>query len=167
MYAGLTEEICTAAWDIVLTTVEYAYERGITNKLAGTIVVLDPYTGTVLFKCRVDQNHPDAEKYDEIALAKAQVSWETGLPSRQVQQEAPHLYRPGMTKWGGSVIENKLVVAFSGVQAVFDEAIAASMLAWIIALCRHEMTKEGGVMASDSSFIGHRTNPLQYPSHTR
>ena len=28
-------------------------------------------------------DHRDAEKYDQIALAKATVSWETGLPSRQ------------------------------------------------------------------------------------
>ena len=154
MYAWLTEEICAAAWRIVLPMVEQAWGTAITNKLAGTIVVLDPYNGQVLFQCRVRVDHRDAEKYDQIALAKATVSWETGLPSRQVQQDAPHLFLPGMTKWGGSAIEHKLVVAFSGVQAVYDEAIAASMLAWIIALCRHEMTKEGGVMASDSSFIG-------------
>lgn len=154
MYAGLTYEICAKAWDTVLPSVNNAFDRGITNKEVGTIVVLDPSSGLVLFQRRVYENHPDAKKYDQIALAKARVSQETGLPSRQVQQEAPHLYRPGMTKWSGSVVEHKLVVAFSGVQAVFDEAIAASMLAWIIALCRHEMTKEGGVMASDSSFIG-------------
>lgn len=46
------------------------------------------------------------------------------------------------------------MVAFSGVQAVFDEAIAGTMLRWIVALCQDEMTREGGVMDSDTSFIG-------------
>lgn len=165
MYTGLTEEICATAWGVVLPMVNEAWGTAITNKRAGTIVVLDPRNGEILFKRRIREYDPAAEKYDTIAVAKARVSRETGLPSRQVQQEAPHLYAPGMTKWGGSVIENKLVVAFSGVQAVFDEAIAASMLAWIIALCREEMTKPNGVMASDSSFID-EPNPQQYPQDT-
>ena len=44
--------------------------------------------------------------------------------------------------------------AFSGVQAVFDEAIAGTMLRWIVALCQDEMTRKGGVMDSDTSLIG-------------
>jgi hypothetical protein len=70
-----------------------------------------------------------------------------------VQQNAPHLYQPGWTKWGGSAVEYKLVVAFSGVEAVFDEAISWSMMAWLLAMCRHEMTKPDGVMASDNAFL--------------
>ena len=81
------------------------------------------------------------------------MSRHTGLPSRQVQQESPHLYRHGDTKWGGSVVRNGLIVAFSGVQAVFDEMIAGWMADAIIALCRNDMTKPDGIMASDSSFV--------------
>lgn len=161
MYKGLTTDICKKAWDIVSVTADAAHEDGVTNKFAGTIVVCFPRTLSggfeVIFSADAAPNHPDKEKYERIAVEKAKVSWETGLPSRKVQQDAPHLYHPGMTKWGGSVIENGLIVAFSGVQEVFDEAIAGTMLRWIVALCQHEMTREGGVMKSDTSFIGEIT----------
>lgn len=153
MYAGLTRDICMQAWEIMLPSIVQAAATETINKEAGTLVVLNPWNGEVLFMGRVDDNHPHREKYDEIALAKARVSWETGLSSREVQQNAPHLLKPGMTKWGGSAIEFKLVVAFSGVQAIFDEAISWSVLAWILGICRNEMTKEDGVMMSDESFI--------------
>jgi hypothetical protein len=153
MFTGLTEEICRQAWEIVKPSIAKAANAGIINKEAGTIVVLNPHNGEVLFIARVDDGYEDAGKYDVIARAKAVVSWETGLTSRQVQQDAPHLYHPGMTKWGGSAVENKLVVAFSGVQAVFDEGISWMVLNWIISICQNEMTKPDGVMASNNSFI--------------
>lgn len=156
MFTGLTSEICEKAWAIASATISHAYTMETVNKIAGTIIVLDPYSGEVLFQRKVAEgwDEKDDEKYAEIALSKARVSWETKLPSRVVQQEAPHLYKEGMTKWGGAVIEHNLVVAFSGVQAVFDEAIAWTMLSWIFGICRDEMTKPDGVMASESSFIG-------------
>ncbi len=153
MFRGITREICSDAWEITAGTIIAAHSMDITNKFAGTIVVLDPWSDEVMFQARVSYAHPEAEKYDGIALTKAVVSRETGLPSRYVQQDAPHLYLPGMTKWGGSAAENRLVVAFSGVQAVFDEAVSWTMLKWIVALCQNEMTKPDGVMNSNSSFI--------------
>ena len=160
MYEGLTYSICRRAWEITLGSVENAFDLGVTNKLAGTVVVCFQCTfpgikfeADMVFINNVG-DHPDRAKYDLIAKAKAEVSWETGLPSRKVQQDAPQLLKTGMTKWGGSVIEHGLVVAFSGVQPEFDEAIAGTMLRWIVALCQREMTREGGVMDNDSSFIG-------------
>ncbi len=162
MFSGLSGAICADAWGICRPAVIEAANSRITNKIAGSIIVLSPQDGTVLYRGHITSGHPDAVRYDEIALAKARVSWATGLPSRRVQQDAPHLYQPGMTKWGGSVIQDKLVVAFSGVQAVFDEAIASMMLAWIIAICRDEMTKLDGVMNSEGSYIG-QEHPLRVP----
>lgn len=139
-------------------TAMVARDENVTNKFAGTIVVCIRRPGDEImdpiFTASIDDQYPSSAKYENIATAKAKVSWETGLPSRKVQQDAPHFYRKGMTKWGGSVIENGLIVAFSGVEAVFDEAIAGTMLRWIVALCQHEMTREGGVMDRDTSFIG-------------
>lgn len=157
-FTGLTNKICRTAWSITEQSVNQAAGMGITNKMAGTIVVCFPRTSPsdefdMVFIVDVDPRHPDKDKYAKIAAAKAEVSWKTGLPSRKVQQDAPFLYEEGMTKWGGSVIENGLIVAFSGVQAVFDEAIAGTMLRWIVALCQNEMTKPDGVMVSESSFI--------------
>lgn len=160
MFTGLNAEICRDAWVMCNASIVAAAHLGTTNKLAGTIVVLDPWSGEIMFQARVDDRRPlkpeyeeVAQKYDAIALSKARVGWQTGLTSRQVQQDAPHLYLSGMTKWGGSAIENKLVVAFSGVQAVFDECIAWNMLKWIIAICQNEMTKPDGIMASESAYI--------------
>lgn len=155
-FAGVTTEICEIAWELTLPSLTKSSDIGVTNKPkpTGTVVVLDPRTGAVLFQARANEDHPDAEKYDEIALAKATVTVETGLPSRKVQQDAPHLYEAGQTKWGGSAIQDGLIVAFSGVQAVFDEAISKNMIAWIIAICQDEMTRSGGVMDSESSFLG-------------
>lgn len=162
MYEGLTYEICERAWGIVSASVEAAHSDNVINKNAGTIVVCYPRTLTrmsnnrfdLVFRQDIDLAHPNADKFIRIATQKARVSWETGMPSRKVQQDAPHLYEGGMTKWGGSVIENGLVVAFSGVQAIFDEAIAGTMLRWVVALCQDEMTREGGVMDMDTSYIG-------------
>ena len=161
MYNGLSEEICQKAWNITKQSVLFAHAGGVTNRYDGTIVVCYPRLADdsgmgmdfILIE-DIDPESPDREKYERIATTKAEVSWKTGLSSRKVQQDAPFLYEPGMTKWGGSVVENGLVVAFSGVQAVFDEAIAGTMLRWIVALCQDEVTREGGVMDSDSSFIG-------------
>lgn len=157
-FTGLTNKLCRTAWIITEQSVIQAAGIGVTNKMAGTIVVCYPRASNsgefdVVFASDVDPRHPDRGKYEKIAVAKAEVSWKTGLPSRKVQQDAPFLYEMGMTKWGGSVIENGLIVAFSGVQAVFDEAIAGTMLRWIVALCQNEMTKPDGVMESESSFI--------------
>lgn len=152
-FEGISSDICQIAWLTVLPTIENAARVGLTNKRAGTLVVLDPAHGDILFSASVDEDYPDSEKYDEIAMAKAKLSWRTQMPSRRVQQEAPHLYTEGDTKWGGAVIRNGLVVSFSGVQAVFDEAIAWSVLAWIEAICRYEMVKPDGVMNQEGSYI--------------
>jgi hypothetical protein len=168
MHTGLlTTEICEQAWGMILPAVETTAEAEITNKFAGTIFVLNPTilfagqdalpTNAVLYSEIVGET--EDEKYTGIAEDKAYVSWKTGLPSRIVQQQAPHLLATGMTKWGGSVVRDGLVVAFSGVQAVFDEMISGWMADTIIALCRHEMTKPGGVMASDSAIIESPDNP--------
>lgn len=159
MYTGLSPKICHRAWVITEQSVLQAADMGVTNKTAGTIVVVYPRVDpnddfTMVYNADIDAMHENSLKYTKIAVAKARISWQTGLSSRQVQQDAPFLYREDMAKWGGSVIENGLIVAFSGVQAIFDEAIAGTMLRWIVALCQNEMVKEGGVMEMDTNFIG-------------
>lgn len=154
MFTGLNEHICATAWETILPAVEAAASNGTTNKLAGCIVVLDLKQDYRLFSRTIGEPE-DNEKYIAIATAKAHISQKTGLPSSRVQQEFPYLYEAGDTKWGGSVVApGGLVVAFSGVQAVFDEMIAEWMASAIRALCRWEMTKPDGVMSTDSSFLG-------------
>lgn len=151
--ALLTAKLCDRAWQIVRTSVLQAYAVGLTNKFAGTLVVLSPLDGEVLYLVRVDNGHPDRGRHDANALAKAKLSWRTKLSSREVQESAPHLLAVGDTKWGGSVFRHGLAVGFSAVQAVYDEMIAGWTADTVIAMCRDLMTMPGGVMESDSSFL--------------
>lgn len=172
MYTGLTKDVCERALEVVEPAILAASARGIIKRDHGCLVVLDPKipyepkykTAGPLFEKDVvifehqyegagseSWEHP----YDLIALSKAFISWKTGLPSRQVLMEAPHLYEVDMTKFGGSAVENGLVVAFSGVEEYFDQMISEMMLAAIKGVCLHEMFKPDGVMADvDIDFIG-------------
>jgi hypothetical protein len=169
MSALLTRQVCERAWEVVSLAVDCASDVGIVNKMAGTIVVLDPtmpynpstkISSVAIFMEHLSPTYPDMQKYSEYAQAKAMLSWRTGYSSRYIQQDAPHLYKapfngePGDIKWGGSVVRDGLVVAFSGVQPEFDEWIADTMAGLLIALCRREMTRpRDGIMAADSSYV--------------
>ncbi len=153
MSALLTGKMCLKAWEAVEAAVVVAADTGIANKCAGTVVVLDPQTDEPLFAADVDVKHPDAEKYRVIAHAKAELSARTGMSSRDVQQNAPHLYEDGDVKYGGSVWRDGLVVAFSGVQAVIDEAFAGMMADLLVGMCQDKVTRKGGIMDSDLIFI--------------
>ena len=169
MSALLTPEMCHKAWYTIEVAVDAAADDGMINKFAGTIVVLDPTSGgnadsSVLFKKTLSRDHENAAKYEEFALAKARLSHRTGRSSRDIQVNAPHLFKEpyshevGDLKWGGSVVREGLIVAFSGVEAVFDEMIAGWMADALIAMCRHEMTRPDGIMASDDSYIDRNRN---------
>jgi hypothetical protein len=170
MFVGLTREICEAAWKVSRQTVLMAAREGITDDFAGTIVVCHPrrlepdseISFGLIFSDDVN-DELSGRDFRTYAKAKAELSWKTGLSSRKVQQDAPHLYEGSSIKWGGSVIENGLIVAYSGVQPVFDEAIAATMLRWTIALCQHEMTREGGVMNMPTSRVGDIPVLIRWP----
>lgn len=158
-FTGLSEEICGIAWDHVLQSLRWSGEFGIANKLAGCIIVLDPSPyqhgdGVVdlpiLFFDTVGERD-DNQKYITIASEKAYVSWRTCHTSGFVQHDAPYLYRPGDVKWGGStVLPGGLVIAFSGVQAVLDEAVSESMGSWIKGICRLRMRE---VMDAESAYL--------------
>jgi len=157
MFTGLTEDICQQAWELILPTINYAIRNEITNNYAGTIVVVRSETADEE-EFNFFRSLPDSDpKYKTIAISKAYVSISTGLPSSVVQQQCPYLYEAGDTKWGGStVMPGGVVVAFSGVQTVFDEMIAEMMASAIRGLCRWEMTKPEGIMDNESDFIGVR-----------
>lgn len=172
MFTGVSHQICATAWDIVQPAIRQAAEQGVIDRFAGAVVVLDPYATSVsgyqdgqsvaeaadqpgvLFMAEIDgSTEIDPATFRRVALAKAHVSLTVGHPSRIVQQQMPHLYQAGMTKWGGSTVRDGLVVAFSGVQAVFDEMISGWMADAVIALCRNEMTRPGGVLEQRSIYV--------------
>lgn len=164
-FTGINAEICRRAFTMVGASIADSADMDILSKSAGTLVVVSPHlrpvTGSleefnqaVLFTACVNEGHPDREKYDEIAWSKAYISWLYGITSSQVQTDHPYLYQEGMTKYGGStVLPGRLVIAFSGVQACFDEMISEWMGSAIKGLCRHEMTRDHGVMKSGDPFL--------------
>ena len=172
MFPGLTEEVCDKAFDITSTAFKTAGLMEVTNRTAGTLVVVNPLASPsssdpskvgldeveehLVFSRRIDLRHLMARKFDEIALTKARDIWVLrsllgpNFSGLDIQVRFPHLYVPGMTKWHGGICEGGVPVAFSGVQGHYDEAAARTFITWAIAICRNSMAR---VMESDSAFI--------------
>src|SRR6476620_4812529 len=123
MFRGVDHDICQIAWQTIMPAVVEAARTQITNKLDGTIIVIDPTKShtyydpsfkDVLFEASVIST-PDP-KYRMVAMDKAIVTARLRMPSCRVQQEFPY-YKKGDVKWGGATIDaGGLIVAFSGVQ---------------------------------------------------
>lgn len=174
LFPGITQEVCSVAFDIQLAAFQSANRKGVTNRFAGTLVVVNPHAtpsspeaaikeidGNVLFARRVDRDYAQASRFDELALSKAAVLWTlrpvlgANFTTRDVQQNYPHLYLPGMVKYGGGVCRNGVVYAFSGVQANYDEAFALGVAVWVEAMCREAMVNpEVGVMSMNVPRVG-------------
>lgn len=155
----LTPELARQAVDQILPSVHAMMASGFTNRKSLHIVVLDPTVKhapnrSVLDALRFEYslgNHKDWDyPFDEIAWAKAAISWETGLPSHLVQTRAPFLYRRGHTIFGGSAVLDGLVVACSGIKWYDDQRIAEWVASACRALCLREMEK---ILASDANFL--------------
>ena len=80
--------------------------------------------------------------YEPIAKGKFYLSARTGLPSRLVQADHPFLLGVESVVHGGSVVEDEVVVACSGVESYFDEAVAGVILAILKGLCHHELARQ-------------------------
>lgn len=159
MFTGISEEICKEAWAGTQPLIQHFADTKRFNKFKGTVVVVDPrvvdrpkseharevFDAACIFVGFVGDD--EDEKYTAVALSKAFVTWKTGLPSSIVQQQHPYAYSLGDTIWGGSTInDGGLIVAFSGVQQVHDEAISEIMASLIRSICRDEMTMDNGVL---------------------
>jgi hypothetical protein len=109
------------------------------------IVVMDPARppGTCAFEEAILLEHavgkPRAQwdaDYGMYARAKAKVSWRTGRDSSQVQLLSPHLLERGELPVWGSVCMDGIVVALSGAEPEYDEALAASIAASVRAVAK-------------------------------
>jgi hypothetical protein len=152
MFTGISTEICAQAWEIILPSIEKAAAMGVTDRLAGTVIVLDPTLETheILFTGHVGEPNPNPTGW---ATAKAAVTLRTGLDSSRVRQDFPHLYKEGDIKWPGAIVRDGLVVAFSGVQGEFDEMIAEWMVSAIRAICRDAMLRPGGAAEAEGPYL--------------
>jgi len=116
------------------------------------VVVMNPHAspGTTRFEEAILYEHsinrPDWDAdYAHFARAKALVSWRNRMDSHAVQALHPYLLQPGHTLLWGSVYLDGLVVAVSGMQPWFDEALAG-----VVACCLRAVTKARAVQASRS-----------------
>ncbi len=106
---------------------------GLINKAAGVLRMANRqglHLGRVPF---IDTPERDLRLYDEIAAGKLDKTVRSGCSSDVMRLEA-HLLRGSDTVWAGSYVDGDLVVAFSGLQEVYDGAVARSALAWVRAM---------------------------------
>ncbi len=83
-----------------------------------------------------DPGRWDAD-YRSFALAKARLSWRTGLDSHVVQTSQPQSLQAADTLLWGSVVLDGLVVGVSGAHPWYDEAFAGT-----VAMCLRALIKE-------------------------
>ncbi len=88
--------------------------------------------------------------YEGHATAKERMSQRTGLGSREVQCLHPEAIMPGDTVYFGSVVsaDGNIVVAYSGVEAFFDEMFAKWTLAAILALIEQKLEEQRATQAA-------------------
>ncbi|CAB3934004.1 hypothetical protein QEP16_08540 [Achromobacter insolitus] len=99
------------------------------------IVIMNPlarpgaceFAGAILY----EESIGDPEKWDAdygaYARGKARLSWRTGRSSHEVLALQPHLLHAKDTQVWGSVAIDGIVVAVSGANPWFDEALAAAI----------------------------------------
>jgi hypothetical protein len=95
------------------------------------------------------------EDYEAIATGKIKMMAETGLNSRVAVLLHPALTSQGDVIWWGGVTRDNIIVACSGVQPYFDEAISQTVLSLILAIIEDkvESSREAAKVAKD--FIHH------------
>lgn len=116
------------------------------------LVVMDPGLppGLAEFEEAILYEHAfgDRRKWDAdyaaFARGKAKLSWATGLESRRVQTQSPHLLRSGDSLLWGSVCLDGIVVAASGAFPQFDEVYAGTVALWLRALAKESREADSG-----------------------
>ena len=154
--AFLTKEVVERALGMIKPGIEALIKSE--KKVVLYLVVLDPAESkagakTVLWEGAIGDS--DRKKwprdYCHFAHSKAELTLRTGLPAHLVLRNAPHLYREGDFKFGGSDIRNGIIVAASGLDWYLDlmisGAIAAMCHGFVIGLSEKEYAK-------DTHFIG-------------
>jgi hypothetical protein len=81
--------------------------------------------------------------YAGFARAKARLAWTAQRDSQIARDSAPHLLVSGDTLLGGGVYIDGMTVAVSGMQAWFDEALAASVAWFLRALAKRQVAARG------------------------
>ena len=109
----------------------------------GLIIYVGDIHGKILAARRWDSTQEWFAPYDQIALSKFNLTVETRKPSREIQSMTPELANSGRyTYYWGSDIDGGIVVACSGVDPEWDEAICKMICAAIRAMVTKQI-KQG------------------------
>ncbi len=134
----LTEARAKRAVELATPAILKMMEAGITSNKWIRIVVLG-MEGQIIHEANVGPDVGTAGKWleqsTEFARGKAAIHWRTGKPSIEAQARRPHALIVGDTIHGGSAAYEGIVVAASGVQGYFDEAISGMVAAILWGLC--------------------------------
>ncbi|OZI81997.1 hypothetical protein [Bordetella genomosp. 6] len=96
------------------------------------VVVMDPLAAGLPFEQAVlyEESFGDTRRWDAdygaYARRKAALSWRTGLDSHTALAARPHLVAQDETVWGSVCVEG-IVVAVSGLNPWYDEAMAGAI----------------------------------------
>ena len=150
MSAYMTAELAKKAIDLASPSIKETLNL-VAKRFAGHLRVSSRVDGEWTTLATRDFGDPSVWEgdYKRHATGKETISQRTGLSSREVQLLYPELLEPGDTVYYGSVVSpgGTIVVAFSGVEAYFDEMFAKLVLAAILALIQHtlELQKAAGL----------------------
>ena len=109
----------------------------------------------VLSTKRVGDRQDWQEDYEKIAYFKARKMAETGLNSREAVLLHPALTSSGDgIHWGG-VTRDNVIVACSGVQPYFDEAISQAVLSLCLAIIEDKVVHSRQAAMAANGFIHH------------
>jgi hypothetical protein len=167
----LTKDLAARAVEQALPLLQHLMDSKVLKRPALAIVILKPGLpppdfgqrelpmATILYERQLgrdtylpqltlDPDQPQVSAwerpFDLYARQKALLTARTGLPSRLVQSQCPHLLMPGNIVYGGSTIKDGLIVACSGVQSWYDEAIAEIIASLCLAAVREVQSKLPG-----------------------
>lgn len=138
----LDRALAEQALDLAQPLIEHAIAQpGISGERVLHVVVADPdgrasFDEAVLAERSFGAPPPWGADYRGFARAKARLAWRTGLDTRLVHQQSPHLLRAGDTLLWGSALREGILVASSGAHPWFDEALCGSVLELLRALAQ-------------------------------
>jgi len=164
-YLG-TDDLADLAIMDAVPFIQGLHDQQVISRLHGYAIMLDPteppndgflpVLAARVFGERSDWEHP----YEDHATLKAQIllrALRQGYrldSTREVQHLHPWLLEAGDTPWeGGVLLPGAPIVAYSGVQSEWDEAIATTMAACFKARC-FGRAKEIGLLTPLRDFVG-------------
>lgn len=131
------DKIATAA-DAAGEVIALLHQRGIANKNVGFFVVIDAersvgrpgmplWQSALLYEGAWGIPRVDWEPgwiYDDIARAKAYLSWRERMDTLELVTMHPERLRGDDVRYPGGIYRHPFVIAFSGIQARLDHAVA-------------------------------------------